>query len=126
MQLDKTVGTRRLGVLGLLLLAACTSWRPFVLDTAGAPAARLPYAIRVTRADGSRLAVLAPFVRHDSLFGRRGRDTLAIAFGDISYLERERFSALRTGAVLLAIPTAFILVYVIECGGGQCTPQYGL
>ena len=87
---------------------------------------RLPYAVRVTRSDGSRLALLAPFLRRDTLFGRRGRDTLAVPFQDISQLQSERFSTLRTGALLLAIPAALMVVYIVECSGDRCTPQYAL
>lgn len=109
-----------------LMLAGCTTWQPLARDSTGAPLARLPYALRITRLDSSRVAVLAPFVRQDTLFGRNARDTLAVPLQQIRGLEREQFSVVRTAAVILAIPVAFVIVFAIKCGDHRCGPTYAL
>jgi hypothetical protein len=113
-------------VITALMLAACTTWQPLARGSIGAPPARLPYSLRITRLDSSRVAVLAPFVRQDTLFGRKGRDTLAVPLQHIRGLERERFSMGRTAAVILAIPVALVVVYIFECGNHRCSPTYAL
>jgi hypothetical protein len=115
-----------LSVITALMLAACTTWQPLAQGSAGAPPARLPYSLRITRLDSSRVAVLAPFVRQDTLFGRKARDTLAVPLQQIRGLERERFSVARTAAVILAIPVALVVVYLVECGNHRCSPTYAL
>jgi hypothetical protein len=115
-----------MAIIAALALAACTTWQPLALDSVGAPPARLPYALRITRTDSSRVTVLGPFTRQDTLFGRSARDTLIVPFRQLGRLERERFSVVRTTAVILAIPTALVVVYVIKCGQHRCGPSPAL
>jgi hypothetical protein len=115
-----SVALRCLSVITALMLAACTTWQPLARDSIGAPPARLPYALRITRMDSSRVTVLGPFVRQDTLFGRQARDTLAVPLEEVRSLDMARFSAVRTAAVLLAIPVALVVAYTIECGHHRC------
>jgi hypothetical protein len=115
-----------LSLIAALVLAACTTWQPLARDSTGAPLARLPYAVRITRLDSSRVALLAPFLRQDTLFGRRARDTLAVPLHQIRGVERQQFSVVRTAAAILAIPVAFVIVYTIKCGDHRCGPSPAL
>jgi hypothetical protein len=107
-----------------LPLAACFSWRPYAEGFDRDGPRRLPYSLRVTRVNGSRTTLLAPFIRGDSLHGRVLRDTLSIPLSEVQRLEQERFSVARSVALVLAPPTAFVIVLVIRCGDNRCSPQY--
>ena len=117
-------GLRPLCCVAALALAACSTWRPFAEGLDAARPTRLPYALRVTRVDGSRATLLAPFVRADSLHGRVLRDTLSIPLTEIQGLERDRFSVARSVALVLALPAAFVVAYVIRCGDNGCGLDY--
>ena len=119
-----TVGLRPLCCLAALALAACSSWRPFAEGLDQTRPTRLPYALRVTRLDGSRTTLLGPFLRGDSLHGRVLRDTLSVPLREVRRLEQDRFNITRSVALVLAVPTAFLVVYLIECRDNRCTPQY--
>jgi len=118
------VGLRPLSCLTALALAACTSWQPFAEGVDRTRPTKLPYALRVTRLDGSRTTLLGPFLRGDSLHGRLLRDTLSLPLREVRRLEQERFSITRSAALVLAVPAAFLVVYLIECRDNRCTPQY--
>lgn len=118
-------GSRRfLCCVSALALAACSTWRPFAETVDATRPAGLPYALRVTRADGSRTTLLAPFIRGDSLHGRVLRDTLSVPLDRVARLEQDRFSIGRSVALVLALPAAFVVVYLIHCRDGRCHPQY--
>jgi hypothetical protein len=119
-----SVRQRLVALILALTTTACTTWQPFVFPSAQSESLKLPYALRITRLDGSRLTVLSPFTRADTIFGRLHSDTVAILYRDIQRLERERFSPRRTAAVVLAIPVGFIITYLIVCSGGKCQPDY--
>ena len=105
-----------------LTLAACSTWQPFAAALERPEPTRLPYALRITRTDGSRVTLLAPFVRGDTLYGRIGRDTLLIPLQQVRQLERQQFRVGRTIALVLAVPVGFVLVYLIRCGDSGCGP----
>jgi len=117
-------GLRPLCCVTALALAACSTWRPLAEGLDAARPTRLPYSLRVTRVDGSRATLLAPFVRGDSLHGRVLRDTLSIPLTEIQGLEQDRFSVARGVALVLALPAAFLVVYVIRCGNEGCGLDY--
>jgi hypothetical protein len=117
-------GLRPLCCVTTLALAACSTWRPVAEGLDAARPTRLPYSLRVTRVDGSRATLLAPFVRGDSLHGRVLRDTLSIPVNQVLRLEQERFSVSRSAAVVLALPVAFVVAFVIHCGESRCRPDY--
>ena len=106
---------RHLVCAGVLGLAACTTWRPMPNRITPDDRATLPHGLRVTRSDGSRVVLLYPFFRGETLYGTWYRDTLAIPPDSISGVERERFSVLRTVALLAAIPLA---AYAYICRDG--------
>ena len=117
-------GRRPLSCLAALALAACSSWRPFTEGLDQTRTTKLPYAVRVTRLDGSRTTLLGPFFRGDSLHGHVGRDTLSLSLLEVRRVERDRFSITRSVALVLAVPAAFLAVYLIECRDHRCRPQY--
>ena len=120
----RSFGLRPLCYVTALALAACSTWRPFAEGLDPTRPTRLPYALRVTRVGGSRTTLLAPFIRGDSLHGRFLRDTLSIPLTEIQGLEQDRFSVGRSVALVLALPAAFVVVYVIRCGDNRCGPDY--
>jgi hypothetical protein len=113
--------------LVLLLIAGCASWRAYDPALTLHAGQSLPYQIRATRADSSRLMLTDPFVRSDSLYGRSRGDTLGMALADITLLERSRFSVSRTAALVVGVPLVGLgLTYVILCEIGDCEPVYGI
>jgi hypothetical protein len=117
-------------VLPLLLAlggAGCFTWRSWDPAAPLADGAHLPHRLRVTTAD-RRLALNAPYVRGDSVFGRTDadtRDTVGFAVAEVRGLEAERFHLWRTlGATVVAPAAAFVAAYLIVCDGGEgCKAQ---
>lgn len=120
MRSPRATGIRILWGATAVAMVACTTWQPIAHGVDRSRVTTLPYALRITSTDGSRRAVLAPFVRGDTLFGRVTRDTIGVPLADIQQLEQARFSAGRTAALLLAIPVAFIVAFVVYCGDSGC------
>ena len=67
--LMRTVRRRAASVALAALLAGCTAWHPYASDLAARPTGRLPHGLRITRTDGSRVMLVAPFVRGDTVLG---------------------------------------------------------
>jgi hypothetical protein len=110
---------------GLLLALGCATWRPYQVAPNPPPGQSLPYRLRATRIDGSRVALTAPFVRADSLYGRERGDTVGLPLTDIVHMERQRTSVWRTAAVLVGVPViGSALAYLIACGSSGCQPTY--
>jgi hypothetical protein len=110
-----------------LSLVGCFSWRPYEPAAPLSQSMGLPYRLRATLADSSRVELTSPFVRADTLYGRSGprRDTLALAVTEVRRLERERFSVWRTLGVTVGAPApALVAAYAVVCGGGGCQPTY--
>ena len=124
MPLVRSFGLQFLWCVSALALAGCSAWQPFAEGLGPTGPAKLPYALRVTRVDGSRTTLLAPFVRGDSLHGRVLRDTLSMPLNEVQHVEQDRFSVTRSAALVLAVPVAFLLVYAIHCRDNRCSPQY--
>ncbi len=116
------------GALALgLSLAGCFSWRPWEPAAPLSPSAGLPYRLRATLGDSSRVQLTSPFVRADTLYGRSGptRDTVALAVTEVRGLERERFSVWRTLGLTVGAPAvALVVLYAVICGDGDCKPTY--
>ena len=111
----------------VLLLSACAAWRPYELapdPTANRP---LPYLLRATRVDSSRVILTAPFMRADTLYGQkrvRG-DTIALPVSEIVRLERERLILDRTLAVAIGVPAVALgITYLIVCVSNDCNPGF--
>ena len=102
--LMRTVRRRAASVALAALLAGCTAWHPYASDLAARPTGRLPPGLRITRTDGSRVMLVAPFVRGDTVLGTWNRDTLAVPLGAVRVVEREDLSAMKTALFLLGVP----------------------
>jgi hypothetical protein len=111
----------------LVMLAGCATWHQYEPAVTLRPGQSLPYQMRATGTDSSRIELTAPFVRSDSLYGRVRGDTIGLALADIMALERSRFSVPRTAAVVVGVPlAAFGLAYIVVCEIGSCSAVYGL
>ena len=107
------------------LVAGCATWRPYDTGAGLSAGQSLPYRLRATRQDSTRLALTAPFVRADTLYGGRGGDTVAVALAEITRLERERVSIERTLGVAIGIPVVALgITYLVVCGSNQCNPGF--
>lgn len=115
------------GVALALWVSGCFSWRPYEPVAPLSHSTRLPYRLRATLADSSRVELTSPFVRADTLYGRSGpqRDTLALSVAVVGRLERERFSIWRTlGVTVIAPAAALLVVFAVVCDDGACQPTY--
>ena len=84
-----------------------------------------PYTLRATLSDRSRLALTAPFVRADTLYGRVRGDTVGVPVAEVFGLERQRISPERTAAVLIGVPAVALgVTYLVVCGSNECSPDY--
>ena len=109
----------------MLTLTGCSVWRPYDANLQLVATQSLPHRLRATRHDNTRIALTAPFVRSDTLFGGFQHDTVGVPLADIASLEREHFSTWRTLGVTLGMPAAALgLTYLIVCGGGCEEPTY--
>ncbi len=116
---------RLAGAFPLLMAAACATWLPYEGNPKLQPDQSLPFQLRATRSDSSRVSLNDPFVRADSLYGRTRGDTVGLPLTDIVRLERSRISAWRTAAVVVGVPAVgFGLAYLVLCGSGECEPDY--
>lgn len=103
----------------VVFLAGCYSWRPSTISPPELIADEQPSQVRVSRTDGTRLAIRRPLIRNDSIAtrervcsGRLGCYEVTngvLPLDQIEALEVRRFSAGRT-AVLVVTP--FIAAYV--------------
>lgn len=108
-------------------LPGCFSWRPYEPAVPLSPSTGLPYRLRATLADSTRVELTSPFVRADTLYGRSGpqRDTVAVSVAEVRRLERERFNVWRTlGVTVVAPAAALLVVYAVVCDDGNCQPTY--
>ncbi|MEA2724335.1 MAG: hypothetical protein QOH59_2106 [Gemmatimonadales bacterium] len=123
------VRVRHVSLRGSLLLgflvSGCATWRPYDTGPGLSAGQSLPYRLRATRQDSTRIALTAPFIRADTLYGTRLGDTLAVPLSGIIGLERERVSIERTLGVAIGIPVAALgITYFVVCGSNQCKPGY--
>jgi hypothetical protein len=115
----------RVLVVLVFALTGCVSWRPFDAASALATGRFLPYRLRATRQDSTRVALTAPFVRADTLYGRLHADTVAVPIAEITRLERERLNLGRTLGLVIGLPVVAVgLTYLIVCGDSCSEPTY--
>jgi hypothetical protein len=110
--------------------AACAAWHVEGVPPDSVLPTRHPRAIRVTRADSSRIVLWEPLLRADTLYGlasgnRGDQQQVQVPVADVRQLETLGFSPGRTvglfaglaGVVLATIAIAF----AIACRGGACS-----
>lgn len=118
---------RELILLGFAIATmGCFTWKPYEPAAPLTESTSLPYRLRATLADSSRVDLTSPFVRADSIYGRSGpkRDTLALSVADVRRLEHQRFNIWRTLGAVLAPPAALVGVAVVACSVESCAGQY--
>ena len=116
-------GYRSVAILLLVLhLGACTRWEPTTLSPRALIDEEQPRAVRITRADGSRVALDHPLIRSDSIavppgecervFTTDGRaecaGVTAVALNDIQTLDVRRSDGLRTLGAIALMPVIFV------------------
>ena len=126
----------RCSALAVLLttVTGCFTWQPYDIgatpvgshDIGATPVGShaLPDSLRITRHDSSRVAVSAPFVRGDTLFGHLDGDTIAVPVPNIASVQRLGFSIVQTLGLVLVPAAALGVTYLIVCGERGCEPQY--
>jgi hypothetical protein len=113
------------GLVLSLPMGGCATWRSYDAGPGLSAGQPLPYYLRATRADSSRLVLTAPFVRADTLHGRRGRDRVAVPVAEIVHLERQRVNPGRTAAVVVGVPAVALgVTYLMVCGSHDCNPGF--
>ena len=100
---------------GVMLLAACTTWRRVSKDPEALAAAPMEMRLRVTRHSGSQFELLHPFVTGDSLGGflqlsLRDSVRTLIPLRDVRSLEVQRLAGGRTALLVAAIGVTAIAV----------------
>lgn len=119
------LGSFCIHTLALLATGACATWRPYEAGPNLQPGQSLPYQLRATRSDSSRIAITDPFIRSDTLYGRTRGDTIAVPLADVAGLERSRIDGLRTIGVLVGVPAVGLgVAYLVLCVVGDCQPDY--
>ncbi len=113
-------------LLSIIIMSAsgCATWRPYDRSElkSGLP---LPNTLRATRQDSSRVAIVFPTVKSDTLYGRRNDRPIAVPLSDIVSLERERLNAGRTIAAVIGIPAVALgFTFLVLCMDSDCAPTY--
>ena len=99
-------------VLLLLYLPACTSWQVGKPSPEEFLENEQPEKVRVTQTNGSRVELVAPKVRADSLVGTVKGDTVSIALSEVQKVEVKEADSTRTG-ILVAGIMAWTVVSVV-------------
>ncbi len=121
--LERFPASRGVAALTAVALLGCVSWHPIDLTPSSIRSHQLPFRVRVTRVDSTRVTVLAPFMRADTLYGRVARDTIGIPVSAIGHAEREQSHLIITTVMVLVTPIAFLAtLYFVGCGfdGHRC------
>lgn len=113
------------GMLCSLLVAttltACTSWRVQQVGPEQLLAGQRPKAVRVERADRSRVVLSRPHLRGDSLVGTTRGQPAGVLLGDISQIAVRRGNALKTSGLILGILAAPFALLGVACAfGADC------
>jgi len=116
------------GVLLLCFLAACTSWH---VEKEVSPlqliSTKHPRAVRLTRADGSRIVLEQPRIAAgDSLTGTHNRVLKSVAVSDVRQVATRRVSPGKTIGLFLGLSTVAVGIAVLACvngndAGGPCS-----
>ncbi len=112
----------------LCCLAACTSWH---VEREVSPlrliSSKHPRAVRLTRADGSRIVLEQPRIAAgDSLTGTHNRVLKSVAVSDVTQVATQNVSAVKTIGVFLGLAAVAVGIAVLACvngndAGGPCS-----
>ena len=108
------------GALLLCYLAACTSWH---VEKEASPlqviSTKHPRAVRLTRADGSRMVLDQPRIAAgDSMAGVHNGVTSTVAVSDVTQVATLRVSAGKTIGLFLGLAVVAVGTAVIACLSG--------
>lgn len=112
-----------------LQLAGCTRWEPTVVSPRTVVEGEKPSAVRVTRADGSRIEVEKPLIRSDSILSGEGCErvftsdgraacsaaTPSVALSDVRALAVQRTDIPKTMLAVVASPVILIATIAGLC-----------
>jgi len=118
--------SRRLWILVMMTaVGGCINWRPYQLGPGSTAATPLPYLLRATGQDSSRIVLTRPFVQADTLYGFIRRYTISLPVSGVVRLERERLNLGRTLALAIGVPAlALGVIYLVACVDHDCTPGF--
>ena len=129
----KLVRRRGTILLTLLALTGCSYWQGQLASTRDALAGPDVDWVRLTRrTTGEVIVARVAEVRGDSIFGTRGEVvgptceragpscSLQIPISDVGFVELQRFSAIKTAALVLVPVGAFVLLFIAgeDCPSG--------
>ncbi len=103
-------------LLFLLYLPGCTSWQVGRPTPEEFLESEQPDEVRVTQTDGSRVELMSPEVRADSLVGTARGDTVrvvSIPLSGISFVEVKKVSTIKT--FLLVYGLTAVVALVVGC-----------
>ena len=110
-------GSMRSAMLSTLLvvttLTACTSWRVQPVSPERLLNDERPKAVRVQRADSSRVVLNSPQLVSDSLLGTTRGQRTAVPLADITQIAVRRGNGLKTTGLILGIPAAALAVILV-------------
>jgi hypothetical protein len=106
------------GTLLVTLLNGCTSWHVVELRPEQLLANRRPNAVRIQRADRTRVVLDSPHLSGDSLIGMTRGESLAMPVSDITQIAVRRGNGLKTVGLILSIYGAGFAVFGLACAAG--------
>ena len=108
-------------LLVVTTLTACTSWRVQPVSPERLLNDESPKAVRVQRADSSRVVLNSPQLVSDSLLGTTRGQRTAVPLADITQIAVRRGDALKTTGLVLGVPaTAFAVILVAYLSCDSC------
>ena len=117
-------GSMHSAVLGTLLVAttltACTSWRVQPVTPEQLLNDERPKAVRVQRADRSRVVLNSPQLGPDSLLGTTRGQRTGVPLADITQIAVRRGNALKTTGLILGILATPVVLLAVVCASEGC------
>ena len=116
-------------LLLLLYLPACTSWQVGKPSPEEFLENEHPEKVRVTQTDGSRVELMSPAVRADSLVGRvNGGTSVSIALSEVQKVEVRESDSTKTGLLaagvliwtMVSVVLFFSAMEDFPCGDQGC------
>ena len=117
-------GSMHSAVLGTLLVAttltACTSWWVQPVTPEQLLNDERPKAVRVQRADRSRVVLNSPQLVPDSLLGTTRGQRTGVPLADIMQIAVRRGNALKTTGLILGILATPVVLLAVACASEGC------